>query len=138
MISLRVAIGVLQEPSTSASGMFARHGSDPYPLVLADSRRLFLQETIMFFLYCALIPHRLLPALFQAASHQAVLGLDGPILPFGTLRLIGRPLQALFPVPAQPLAFLFDVLNRSHAQFKGRRLQDHEDLLSNQIVDYPG
>ena len=63
-----------------------------------------LQKTIIFLCEIALIPHRLLRNLAPSRRHETTLGLDGPILPCGTFRLIGGPLQAVLPVAVQAVA----------------------------------
>ena len=127
MISLRSARGRLgRVPECRNVG---GDRQDPTAFLLREPRRLFIQESIIFFLQIALCTQRLLPLLLQAPSHQAILGLDGLVLAFGTLDLIGGTLEPLLPVPVEALAFPLHVLDRLQAQLQGRRLQGPKDLL---------
>ena len=94
-----------------------------------EMRRVLVQESVVFFPQIALCTQRILPLPLQAASHQAILGLDGLILPFGTLRPHRSPAPAVAPNGGAGVAFLLNVLDRLQAQFQGRRLQGPEDLL---------
>ena len=116
----------------------AGQGEDSSTLVVAEVRWLFLQKTIIFLCEIALIPHRFLPMSLQAVRHETILGLDGPILPFGTFRLIGGPLQAVLPVAVQAVALLVHVLDRFQAELQGGGLQSTQDLLGHEIVHRPG
>src|ERR1043166_9542474 len=87
-------------------GEVARERKDSTTLILAELWRLFLQETIIFFLTISIPSQCLLPLSLQAASDEAILRLHRLVLSFGTFRLIGRPLKALLPVAMESLALL--------------------------------
>lgn len=66
---------------------------------------------------------RCLPLALQGARHQAVLRLDGVVLPLCSLSLIAGSLQALLPVPMQSRAFSFHILDGFEADIQGGGLQ---------------
>src|SRR5262249_24399931 len=74
------------------------------------------------------------PATLQFTRNQAVLRLDGLILPSRTLRLVADTLELLLPVLVHTPPLLGYVRGRREVQFQGRRLEDAEDWSRSQGI----
>jgi hypothetical protein len=96
---------------------------------------LFVQESIIFFPQIALCTQRLLPLLFQAPGHQAILGFNCLVLTFRTLDLIGCALQSLLSVVVQTLALALHVLDRLQAQLQSGWLESPKNLAGYEVVN---
>ena len=79
-------------------------GLDAAALGHAEHGRLFSPKSIILLLQVALLPQCFFPAPFQLARNQAVLRLDGVILPGCSIGLDLGPFQPFLPVLFDSLA----------------------------------
>jgi hypothetical protein len=96
-------------------------------------------ESGMLFLQLLLMTERLFPTPLHLPGHQAIVRLDGFILPRGPLGAVVRPLQALVPRGLSLRAFGTQSLLHGHPQLERRRLEHLHDLCGNKALqERPG
>ena len=108
---------------------------DPMAVGCGQFSRPFGQETIVLFLQFALLSQRCLPAPFQLTRHQAVLRLDGVILPSRAIGLDPCPFQPLLPVLVQPLSLALEIGKGLLMQLKPGRLERPQHFRGDQGLE---
>src|SRR5208282_6698446 len=77
----------------------------------------------------------LLPFALEAASDQAVVGIDGAVAALGAARFVACPLDAETPLPERCLAVGLEPLCRGASGGELRRLEGGEEGLGDGLVD---
>jgi hypothetical protein len=112
-----------------------RQPDKPVPLLLAEDKRALLLDRFELIFELTHGNKRLVPTPFEFAGDQAIIRINGVILPAGKRRLVTRLLECKLQLAALLGSLRLADLGRFESGLNAERLQEPHDLRTNCLIN---